>query len=214
MSDNFLVPEKRMMERFRNKRLALRSSCHNFDAGHTWEAMRIANEVYQLVFDGKRSTTSVLTHVGVKRSIKYINSIQWHPLRNAKRKTAFTHMVSLRCDDSGWHVDPLCSLGKMAEALAGEVSFSFWWEHPIGKWPSGTLNRCQLIRTAGDQDGGRHVDANITEKTYVELATDLNERMRVAGMPMVDGHLACLRQIGWEMERTLDLAFGPLEPPK
>jgi hypothetical protein len=55
------------------QRKALASSCAAFDAGDRWEAQRLANAVYILVYD-KGAIKSILGQVGIKDSLLFRSS--------------------------------------------------------------------------------------------------------------------------------------------
>lgn len=166
-----------------------------------------------LVHDGKHKTKSVLSHLGILGKLDFLSSIEAHPLRHCILKgDAFppTPLVSYHCDDTGWQVVPNCHGPFLPKEWNGFLSFRHWWEEPVARNGRGLLSRKNFVFSMRDQDGGAHVDAELKDPLYAAFLNDIDVRTRVDGKPIAGAHLAVMRQIGWEMEETLDAAFGDL----
>ncbi len=92
-------------------------------------------------------------------------------------------------------------------------------EDPTGEIEVLRLSRKDLVRPATDQDGGAHVDQNITNPAYEMLAADgaVGSFIRQSGgvrqeFPITKAHLVALRQIGHEVLRGLSENWSPVEP--
>jgi len=66
-------PRQELVEKFKNQIKALDASSANYDAGEDWEAERLANAVFNLVFDGGK-IASVLSQLEVKDSLRFVSS--------------------------------------------------------------------------------------------------------------------------------------------
>jgi len=105
--------------------------------------------------------------------------------------------------------------GYVARGLAdnGDVlrwlSFGKWWEEPVIRDAKRRLlSRKNLVFSLRNQDGGAHFDTELTDPVYRGIAKEnsvpwmfLSEGNKPR--PLVDLHLATMRQIGWEMQASL-----------
>ena len=78
------------------------------------------------------------------------------------------------------------------------------------------LTRKDVVLTAADRDGGAHVDSRLTPE-YERLAADgaLGSLVRSDSVeiPITNGHLMALRQIGYEVLHSPDLIALAQAPP-
>lgn len=87
------------------------------------------------------------------------------------------------------------------------LSFGKWYEEAIFKAASGrSLSRKNLIASLRNQDGGSHIDGLLRDENYVALKTDPDPRMRGEDQALPRAHYATMRQVAWELERSLALA--------
>ncbi len=103
-----------------------------------------------------------------------------------------------------------------------KLQFHDWWEKElIFRAPSGvSMNRRRLVFALRNQDGGGHFDPQLTDEAYVEFSRvpvwfENPEEMTVmtnqGGKPGYSPirpfpHLPTMRQIAFELDRTLTLA--------
>lgn len=194
------------------ERAAIRNSCVNYDAGQLWEAKRLASSVYKLVKDGKGNNKSLLGQLNLNPKLKYITSSKgikdgvWPKLP----------LVNLFMGDNCVSYIPIYINNFNAENIK-RVSFSTWWDEPIYQEMTGSslgylnrgrfFSRKNLVHAMRDQDGGAHWDGTLTNEIYCKLAI----KGETGFESVVDGvkvpsnaHLATMRQIAWEMEKTLE----------
>ena len=96
------------------------------------------------------------------------------------------------------------------------IKFSEWWTAIIyrdGKHADNPdplqLSRAQLVHHMRSQDNGAHFDKELKSESYVELSVkpsgwgiyQAGSQPRSVGN--MQGHLASMRQIGWELQETL-----------
>ncbi len=202
---------------------ALHSSSKAFDAGDHWEAERIAATLYILLHDGGKRTRALFTQLGIKRKIEFLSSSRgmngeyMPPFGSKGEAIPPTPLVTFVAEGLG----PFKCLPTL-DALEGDVMtrylpFSKWYDEPIYKNGKGqVLSRKNLIFSLRSQDGGSHIDPKLTDESYVSLKTDPDGRVRVNGLPIENAHFATMRQIAWEVEKSLAnaRALGTIEPRK
>ncbi len=187
----------------KNQILALVASSNSFDAGNAWEAARIAAIVHILVHDSGR-TKSLLTQLGVRGSARFVSSGSLHRPGNLLRHE---QLIAFRLDASGGKYIPLLSSGPHQSR---DVQFHTWWEKEhIFAYPKGNyLTRKRLVFSMRNQDGGAHSDTALTDAEYARLSRTEKDNWIISiggGEERVTGaHLAAMRQIGWEIEQTID----------
>lgn len=204
-----LSPRDRLMQLLTEKRAALSASAASYDAGSLWEAKRLANEIAILVHDPLRGKTrSLLTQIGVKSGLLFVDSTARHPLRGARNAVPPSALLGFRGDDGGWSVVASCQSGLVPPEWIDEVKFKLWWDGEVVRFKTGNLSRKNLVMSARDQDGGAHVDVVVQSQGYTALGQDVDVSVRTAGAPLQNAHLACIRQISWELIETLDRALA------
>jgi hypothetical protein len=89
------------------------------------------------------------------------------------------------------------------------VDFDVWWDKEIifrddaGLFP----NRRRLVDSMRNQDGGGHVDTEITDSGYISISRESLWKLMYEGKltPLnMLGHLALMRQIAWEVQMTIN----------
>jgi len=204
-----MAREPRTQEELRaallHQRLAIEKSSAAYDAGETWEALRLAPPIYNLVYDHKR-TKSILDQLGVKTSIRFISSSAGIEPTNL---VASTPLVMFRVGGNDGGAYPKLDLGPPMELR--EVPFIVWWERdPIfrsGKEKPYWFRR-DLVRSIRDQDGGAHFDEELTDAVYTDLKAGAGWMMGddETSTPLEGLETACMRQVAWELLETLDKA--------
>lgn len=197
-------PEHEIWAHFTEQREMLESSCAGYDAGKTWEAKRIASCVHTFVHDFGR-TVSLLSQLKLRGSLRFISSaIAW----SETSPTAQMPLVAVRADASGCRYVPF--LDDRPPERFDRISFSSWWEQPILRdVRRRVLTRKNLVFSLRDQDGGGHVDATLSDEGYASLSRQGGAafQYQVGDNPPrnIDPgpHLASMRQIGWELLRTI-----------
>ena len=172
----------------------LQKSCAAFDAGDADEAIRIAVTLRVLLHDFNQSI-SLLTHLGIKASLRYIDTgVYRHLLDPALKEWVQSNspgyaLVSRTPSDvglvelgdagnglAGWYA-PLRFMRYVAESPYGKAiprtsDFEFWWRTPLVEGSSGAaFSRWDLINIMANQDGGAHVD-HALDADYQDLELD------------------------------------------
>jgi hypothetical protein len=138
-----------LIEHLEEQRAFLVSSCDAFDAGHRYEAKRIASAVRTLVHHTRRSH-ALLVQLEVR------DEHDWPCVNDAgvPEQTIFStgRMLSMELSPAG--------LSYSADlTLSGrEVPFSEWWNEAIFKSPVLTFTRRSVMGALSNQGGGSHVD--------------------------------------------------------
>jgi hypothetical protein len=184
------------------QRRALEASCRSYDAGEKWEALRLATHTYTLVHDHAKKSRSVLTQLGAMDGLKFVSACgtppprligQWNPL-------VVIHMLADR---------PSEYLPKLDEVTVPitMVSFKQWWERDIiFKDSAVSLTRKRLVFALRNQDGGSHLDEELRDPGYVELAKvsrTFAKRPDHAPQFLLEAESAIMRHVAWELTKTL-----------
>ncbi|MDM7928346.1 hypothetical protein [Blastomonas fulva] len=204
----------------------LRASALAYDNGVTAEAKRLATTVSTLVNSG-RNAVALLDQIGVKEVISYLSHAT--PLDSRFPKIC---LVGIVMNKVGVSFVPYCQFPSVASREHKWISFNHWWadeaiyEVRMGDTEIGTLNRKDLVRYLRSKDGGSHIDEEVTDQTYVQLSrvaetgiifqrTEGGNLLGFGGAPdgepVLDGHLAAMRHIAYELEESIKAA-GLLSP--
>jgi hypothetical protein len=182
---------------------AIDASCRAYDDGDKWEAIRLANSAYILLHDGGKKVRSILTQLGIRAPIRFVAS--GHPNHPGNKVRELTLLMIQIGPEGAKHI-PRLDQGPTPPRL---VQFHTWWENEkIYRDPDGFfLNRRRLVWALRDQEGGAHLDAEVTDPAYIRLSRD-RRRAFVAiengnERPMMEAELATMRQVAWELQRTL-----------
>lgn len=62
----------------------------------------------------------------------------------------------------------------------------------------------ELIHCLRSEDGGAHVDALLKDEAYVAMLQDASPHVRIDGRPAPEAHFATMRQIAWEIMKSLE----------
>jgi hypothetical protein len=195
------------------QRSFIRKSAEAYDAGDIAEAKRISTAAYVLLNDGNNSA-SILSQLGMKSILMFADSAR------DKNGWPMITLVLVNVPAGGGDPSfmPYCQIpGPPSSTMPWltAVKFEDWWKRVIFIQNDGTtLTRGGLIFSMRSTDGGAHYDPDWTAKNiYPAIATKGDPTFRFEGSsfiygnsprgePLSNAHLACMRQIGWEIEET------------
>ncbi len=190
-----------------------------FDEGHGYEAAGIAAIVYVFVHEGGKRSPSLLTLLGRKSDMQFIDSAA--PL-NPKNLATETPLVMMRAGSDGFVYQALKDQGPPLNLPP--ASFSKWWEKPVLRDPQRRrFSRKNLIHFYRHFRGGGHVGKqhepqdNVPAQAFADMsATDPGAWVFNNGVqsfvPEYGADYASVRQIGWEIEQTLRYGCSDLIP--
>lgn len=188
-----------LLQELSDQRAALRASCDGFDAGHEWEACRLATVVYTLLNDGRSKTVSILSQLGLRSSISFHsyatpntpgNLMTWVPL-----------CITLI---SAGNLRYIPKLNNGPFGLVNQLKFSDWWKEAVFENTKGNqLSRMNLVFALRSKDGGSHYDNEIPESPYLELKQAGGGWSGAPGSVTNNAHLASMRHIAYELEESL-----------
>jgi hypothetical protein len=194
------------IQKLRHQLDYIKSSCDDYDAGTTHEAIRIATAL-RIIFHDTGKSISLLTHLG-QRDLKLLSVAEDIDRTNR----FFAGLTVIELDPANLRQEFVPKLGRAA--IKRSVSIDQWWQadivfqDPNNKF---TINRRDLVLAATNKDGGAHVDANLDPR-YELIEQGAGWSMNVQppnGSSIVvqatNGHLASLRQMGWEVLHSTDL---------
>lgn len=205
----------------------LRSSASAYDRGDLPEAKRLATTVSTLV-NKTRTSDPLLAQMGLLEEMLFISYAE--PLEFRYPKVALVMIMANT--DTGVSFTPLCNSQFARFQPFHWISFPSWWtEEPIYQvtMPDesvATLNRLDLVRYLRSKDGGSHIDADLDAEAYERLSRTAETGVRgysnghMAGIiasdqgdgePILDGHLAVMRHIAWEVEQSI-IQMGLAQP--
>ncbi len=183
----------------------LESSCEGYDAGRKDEAIRIAT-VLRILFHQTSRSTSLLTHLQAPY-VKLLSTCERIP----PGRTFWPNLTVIK-------ISPVIRMAEFSPKLDTArtktfVSFGKWWRYEkvylIGNLD---LNRRELVLSAAHTDGGAHV-AHALDPQYEDLLNGAGAKMTLnlpegdEDIPFKYGHLAALRQMGYEVLNSYRLPF-------
>ena len=183
----------------------LERSGRAYDEGAEGEAKRMAAVLRVLLHD-TRNSTSLLTHLGAKEQLSYVDTAM--PI-NPHNLAATPGLVLMEFGPGteGRYVPPLGDLHP--DRIKPNKPFKPWWEDPVTQDARGNLfSRKDYVLTASNQEGGAHVDHSL-DMAYAELTKNSALGWMVHGgnepeKPFErNPAFASVRQIAFEVERTL-----------
>ena len=186
----------------------LRRSAREYDDGDEFEAQRLAVTIRNLVHDGPGRTTSLLTHLGVKSTLRYVDTrLLMPPGFPPGTITSHAGLVIVEATlGPGGGARFVPALDGREQAL---VDFGTWWSEPFVTDQRGTgFARKNFVLSVADQDGGAHIDATLgaqwaalTREGSLGIGVgDEHGRMRHMGQSLA---LATVRQIAYELDQTV-----------
>lgn len=180
----------------------LERSCASYDEGHFEEALRIATSL-RVLFHDTRSSTSLLTHLGIKSSVLVLSTFQLGYRKNKETGT-FTASIPVFLDKLGGS-RPAISRSQRHEF----ISVSEWWSEIIA-FMHDKLSRKDIVLAAANKDGGVHVDARPDKKTQNLIKGFWTIKREVCGKVIEQrldkDHLSFLRQFAYEVLNSPDIS--------
>jgi hypothetical protein len=154
-----------LLHMLKQQREALIASCKSYDEGNRWEALRIATAVYIIVHDGRGRSKSILTQLGLRGSLRFVGSgIPCIPGNLAPEAV----LAQMRIWKDG-KTEYVPWLDKKAAPLRS-LQFHEWWENePVYRDADLSLTRRGLVFSLRNQEGGAHVDAGLTDPSYIRM---------------------------------------------
>jgi hypothetical protein len=178
-----------------------------YDDGYEDEARRLATVTRVLVHDTRKSV-SLLSQLGVKDALRYHDTTLRPPhgaLLVSSSGLAIQRMTIGGPEGGGRYVpvgeDP------SPERIRPPVPFHDWWTRPF-QIANDDFTRKQIVLNVANQDGGAHVDPSL-DAPYAGLT-----RTNFPGWTYTDAEgtesdfdgnvaLACVRQVAYELRRTV-----------
>ncbi len=204
---NFIVVERRKMKieqseeelkkHLKEQIQLLIDSCKNYDNGNTFEAKSMAVRIRVLLYDNR--FPSLLKQLDKKDILFYDTAYEPDPAN-----IPTTGLASMQIGGGvKWipHLD-VFSHGR------GKISFQEWWDQLVViDTNNDKFSREDLIRTIADKDGGAHVDPELPSKYYNIASGDSLGWTDLNGNPIKDMNLASMRQISFEVLKSLKDEF-------
>lgn len=181
----------------------LERSCASFDAGYTEEALRIAVTL-RVLFHDTESSTSLLTHLGIKSSALVLSTFEPGYKEN-KEDGTFTVAIPVLFNSLGERRAPL-SRARRHEF----ITVSEWW-HEVIACTNYKVSRKDVILAAANQDGGAHVDATPDRKTASMIRGNWTIKKvvesKVIEKRVNNDHFPLLRQFGHEVLNSPEISM-------
>lgn len=183
----------------------LTTSAQHYDAGVEAEAKRLAATIRILVHDSGRGT-SLLNHLGVKRSLGFIDRGPPEPPPSGHVLHFGVCIVRMHLRPGG-DVQYIPVLDAGAEdRMHPNTSFDDWWLNPMLRDQEGNkFNRRDLVLALANKDGGAHIDEKL-DAAYRALTRENSlgftqgDDQRPISNSVVG---ASVRHIAWELERSI-----------
>ncbi len=181
----------------------LNSSTVNYDRGDLAEAKRLATIISNLIYDGK-SSISLLSHLRKKNTLRFVSTRVWNERNLLPTEIG---LASIKVTSTTSAYAPL--LGNMLQSFCALLSFEDWWDQKILRDKNrNTLTRGELIKSLRDQDGGSHIDKDLSKTAYASIAKANGAGWEFhcaldSGYISPGPHFASMRQIVWEVQYSL-----------
>jgi hypothetical protein len=171
----------------------VRRSAEHYDEGVREEAIRIAVAL-RVLFHDTRASTSLLTHLGIKQSVKMLTIIPDAYVKIPGTNRVIARLTPAFSPETGF----ITSFEKLERNEL--VTVDAWWEQAV-LCREDPLTRRDVVLSAANQDGGAHVDPNPSAKTQ-QLVAGVGS-YQPAGtteeIPLDNVHFALLRQLAFEV---------------
>jgi hypothetical protein len=194
---------------FADQRRFLVSLSKLYDDGDPAIAVLLAVTVETLCHDAGKKYQSVLRQLGVKGKLKFVSSGEVDP-RNLLRSAPLT--FTRISTQTGAQYLP--RLGEMGWGAHKETSFEKWWEGIVlSDPPNYRMSRKNITSRLRNSAGGGHLDEVLRDPNYERFArpqttTLFQLRKGEAPRPVMGEHLATMRQIAWELTKTMEQLDG------
>jgi hypothetical protein len=188
----------------------LANSCEAYDRGNKAAALRLAVVASTLVRDGNK-TRSIFTQLGVKETIQYVSSGRASTNPKIHSLLILTDLAITKNEDGTGSAENCPMLDQcIARGTMRIVDFDTWWNKEI-IWQSPeklVLNRRRLVASMRDQDGGAHLDSELTDSDYISSSRENQWWWLEKGQPVApmttNQHFATMRQVAWELQKTVE----------
>lgn len=217
MTDKIERSPQELHQKLEEQVYLIKKSSHDFDKGDLIEGVRLATHLRTLLND-TRNSTSLLKSLGIKDSIRYLNSAL--PRNPSNLIHSYLGFLSITFQSDGannkisykpW-LEDYCIFKKTNEWQ----SFDDWWDTPIIIDNQGnSFTRKDIILIIADKEGGAHVDKKL-DKNYSNLTTGTsmnwsfqvsysNGQIKKSDIPGIQ--LPSVRQIAFELIKSLDTHY-------
>lgn len=193
----------------------LKRSSESFDDGHEGEAKRLAATLRLMLHDHGRSSKSLLSQLEIKEEMRFLDTAEPINPRNLASTPGLAMMQFTSGGSAGGEgrYVPKCKVPP--RTAPGELRFQPWWTGSVAKDGKGELfSRRDFVMTVANKDGGAHVDPSLNA-AYAELTRNNSMGWMTEGASEeapFGGNIAfaCVRQIAFEVEQTLQRDLGDL----
>ncbi len=207
----------RFLSQLHEQRAFLEASATSYDDGNESEAKRLAVTVRVLVYDHRRNV-SLLTHLGVKDQLGYVDTAIGVPPPGALILHAGLCMCTVTLGAAGapheLRYKPVLS-DLSPDREHPPTSFVDWWETPLVSDQDGNeYTRGSIVLSVANQDGGAHVDAQLNA-AYESLLARNSLGLGASDEIEYENSVALgtVRQVAHELLRSLDgLCQDPAAP--
>ena len=192
--------EDKLKKHLKEQIQLLTNSWKNNEDGSTAEAKGMAVRIRVLLYDKSRSP-SLLKQLDKKDILFYDTAYELDP-NNMLPTTGLTST------SIGGGVKWIPHLDEFKFGR-GKISFQEWWNQLVVKdINNNVFSRKDLILTVAHKDGGAHVDPELFKDYYDITSGDSLGWTDLNGIPIEDMHLASIRQISFEVLKTLKDEFS------
>ena len=180
----------------------LRNSAALYDAGQVHEAKRLAVPIRVLVHD-TRLSLSLLKQLGLK-GLAFVDTAS-----DAKPGNLISHFGLVVLEKSARGLRYTAMLSDTRRGVGITIPFEAWWTKVvIVDDERQQLTRRDLVLAVANQDGGAHVDPELSEvyaklSRFNSLGWETPPGPHGAAIPMENPVPACIRQIAHEVLVTL-----------
>ncbi|MBA7696246.1 hypothetical protein ES703_104889 [subsurface metagenome] len=177
-------------------------SCKNYDNGNTSEAKRMAVSIRVLLHDTSNST-SLLKQLD-KKNILFLDTAYADEPANIPT----TGLAAMGIGSSTTYIPLLDNFDNLDGYGRGKIPFKDWWNQIVvvdRNWKK--LSRKDIILTVTNKDGGAHIDPELTDDYYDITRLDSLGWKNLDGTPIPGIELASIRQISFEVLKSLEDEF-------
>lgn len=182
----------------------LKLSCDSYDNGYSGESKRLAVTLRVLLHD-TNSSHSLLNQLDKKNILFYDTTNPDIP----GNMLPHTGLISMQFDSTGVKYVPLSSTITRVRLMNKKISFKDWWDQIVIRDNNKNMfSRKNLVLSVVNKQGGAHVDPNLDQK-FADLTkfNSLGWIKECDGTPLTDAELASIRQIAFEVLKSLQDEF-------
>jgi len=207
--------DRDLIQAFREQFAALVASGKSFDDGNHWEAFRIATAISNLIDDRGKNFVSLLSHISQKDKVRYLTSVVRSDDEERTIWASAPLILLMHMTPNDVCYVPIFDNHPLAD-MYRHIDFNEWWnENLLHDFYPLKITRKSLISTARDQDGGAHIDATISDESYLSFLKNGDVNLRYiqngnvvlgntnGGAPIRNGIRSMVRQVGWELEKSI-----------